>query len=99
MIFKDKFFPIRPGGEGGYGHPEAGKIYETWWKGQFSGVEFENQCYTGRKRVISLVLTNKASFSCIEFFLRFSVCVQMKRGSSPPIRCSPCHGNRTKIQI
>ena len=26
-----------------------GEIYETWWKGQFWGAEFETKCYTGKK--------------------------------------------------
>ena len=26
------------------------EIYETWWKGQSWGAEFENECFTDKKR-------------------------------------------------
>ena len=41
-----------------------------------------------KKGAISLVLTDKARSHVNSSFLIFNVCIQMKRGSSPPIRCN-----------
>ena len=41
-----------------------------------------------KKRAISLGFTDKACSRVNSSFLGFNVCMQIKRGSSPPIRCN-----------
>ena len=54
---------IRPGGEGGNGPPE-GKFMKLGGKVNFGVLSSKIDVIRAKKGAISLVLTNKASFSC-----------------------------------
>ena len=83
----------------GNGPPE-GKFMELGGKVNFGVLNSKIDVIPAKKRAISLVLTNKASFSCQQFFLRFNVCIQIQRVQVLQFNViSPWHGNRTKIQI
>ena len=68
----------RPGGEGGNGPPE-GKFMKLGGKVNFGVLSSKIDVIRAKKGTISLVNSS---------FLRFNVCIQMKGGSSPPIRCN-----------
>ena len=57
------FLQGRPGGEGRNGPPE-GKFMKLGGKVNFGVLSLKIDVIRAKKRVISLVLTNKVSFSC-----------------------------------
>ena len=65
--------PIRPGGEGGEGHPE-GKFVRPTFFSQFGGADFENACYTGVQGGVWLQAEAEASAKVHDYFLN-RICI------------------------
>ena len=63
ITFSKNFQITRPGGEGGNGPPE-GKFIKLGGKVNFGVLSSKIDVIRAKKGAISLVLTNKASFSC-----------------------------------
>ena len=68
LTFED-YKTCRPGGEGGNGPPE-GKFIKLGGRVNFGVLSTEIDVIRAKNGAISLVLTNKASFSCQQFFLK-----------------------------